>query len=273
LPTIDTLGFHPDCAYVDAQGQLLRSPIGAYHSVLVLWGFLQGMSPQATRSLFQAHVFKHLGYFDLQAAGLNHLVNKGRQCQMPMHRWLAAWQEEGVWMHTINHPKPYVLADVALHCLSQLGIEGVADARDVVENALVRSPCWPVYPEVAQALGLRTAGNYAFKCEHPSAEPGRAVRYIGLDAFIEASFAIYAQHKPGDLTCDRLQAQAFDGLHVVFGELAQPLLTQACSAARERRRPQVLERTGNKVAARAEIKRFDHESVLQLDVWSVWRNA
>jgi hypothetical protein len=231
LPTIDTLGFHPDCAYVDAKGQLLSSPIGAYHSVLVLWGFLQGMSPQATRSLFQAQVFKHLGYFDLQAAGLNHLVNKGRQCQMPMHRWLAAWQEEGVWMHTINHPKPHVLADVALHCLSQLGIEGVTDARDVVENALVRSPCWPVYPEVAQALGLRTAGNYAFKCEHPSDEPGRAVRYIGLDAFIEASFAIYAQYKPGDLTCDRLRAQAFEGLAGFLAEVAPPLDSPAPDAA------------------------------------------
>jgi hypothetical protein len=212
LPTIDTLGFHPDCAYVDAKGQSIDSPIGAYHSVLVLWGFLQSLSPQDTRSLFNAQVFKHLGYFDLHASGMSHLVNKGRQCQMPMHRWLAAWHEEGVWMHTINHPKPRVLAQVALHCLAQLGIAGVAEARDVVDDELARSPCWPVYPEVAQALGLRTPGSYAFKCGHRSADQGHGVKYMGLDAFIEASYAVYARHAPSDLQCERLLAQAFQGL-------------------------------------------------------------
>lgn len=212
LPTIDTPGFHPDCAYVNAKGKSIDSPIGAYHSVLVLWGFLQGLSPQDTRSLFNAQVFNHLGYFDLHASGINHLVNKGRHCEMPMHRWLAAWQEEGVWMHTINHPKPHVLAQVALHCLAQLGIAGVAEARDVVDDDLARSPCWPVYPEVAQALGLRTSGSYAFKCGHRPADQGRGVQYMGLDAFIHASYAIYARHAPSDLQCERLLAQTFKGL-------------------------------------------------------------
>lgn len=231
LPTIDTLGFHPDCAYVSAQGTPVDSPIGAYHSTLVLWGFLQGLSQQATRALFNAKVFRHLGFFDLHAAGVNHLVKKGRQFGLPMHRWLAAWQEEGVWMHTINHPKPPVLADVALHCLGQLGIEGVADARDVVDDELARSPCWPVYPEVAQALGLRTPGSYAFKCAHRPADQGRSVHYIGLDAFIEASYALYARHAPGDLLCDRLQAQAFQSLPAFLAELAAAPVVPAGHAA------------------------------------------
>ncbi len=212
LPTIDTLGFHPDCAYVHVQGKAVDSPIGAYHSVLVLWGFLQGLSVQATRDLFNPQVFQHLGFFDLHAAGVNHLVNKGRQCRMPVHRWLADWQEAGVWMHTINHPKPQVLADVALHCLGQLGIEGVADASDVVDDELARSPCWPVYPEVAQALGLRQSGSYAFKGAHRPLDQGKSVHYMGLDAFIKASFVLYARYALGDLQCDRLQAQAFQTL-------------------------------------------------------------
>lgn len=162
LPTIDTLGFHPDCAYVHVQGKAVDSPIGAYHSVLVLWGFLQGLSVQATRELFVEQVFRHLGYFELQAVGIDQLVNKGRQCGMPIHRWLAQWQESGVWMHTINHPKPHVLADVALHCLDQLGLQGEPEAQAVVLDELALSPCWPVYPAVALALGLRTAGAYAF---------------------------------------------------------------------------------------------------------------
>lgn len=212
LPTIDTLGFHPDCAYVHVLGKAVDSPIGAYHSVLVFWGYLQGLSVKATRDLFKEQVFRHLGFFDLHAAGVNHLVNKGRQCSMPVHLWLADWQKAGVWMHTINHPKPQVLADVALHCLAQLGIAGVADARDVVDDELARSPCWPVYPEVAQALGLRTPGSYAFKGAHRPDDHGKSVHYMGLDAFIQASFALYARYAPGDLQCDRLQAQAFKSL-------------------------------------------------------------
>ena len=136
LPTIDTLGFHPDCAYVYHKGKPVDSPIGAYNSALVLWGFLQDMSTHATRQLFNESVFRHLGYFDLQAVAIDHLVNKGRQCGMPMHRWLADWQESGVWMHSINHPKPHVLADVAMHCLKELGLQGILEARDVVLDEL-----------------------------------------------------------------------------------------------------------------------------------------
>ncbi len=228
LPTIDTLGFHPDCAYVYVQGKAVDSPIGAYHSVLVLWGFLQGLSVQATRDLFNAQVYRHVGFFDLHAAGINHLVNKGRQCSMPVHRWLAAWQESGVWMHTINHPKPQVLADVALHCLAALGIAGVAEARDVVDDELARSPCWPVYPEVAQALGLRKPGSYAFKGAHRPVDQGKSVHYMGLDAFINASFALYARYAPGDLQCDRLQAQAFRSLADFLAQRAAQAV--ACGA-------------------------------------------
>lgn len=219
LPTIDTLGFHPDCSYVYSNGQPIDSPIGAYHSALVLWSYLQGLSPQATRNLFCDPVFRHLGFFDLQAVGIDQLVKKGRQCGMPMHRWLADWQASGVWMHTINHPKLRVLADVALHCLRQLGIEGVVDARDVVEDELARSPCWPVYPEVAKSLGLRDAGGYAFKRAHRPVDKGRTVQYMDLDTFIEGSFAIYARHSPGDLRCDRLQAEAFRNLPQFFGQM------------------------------------------------------
>lgn len=231
LPTIDTLGFHPDCAYVNVQGKVVESPIGAYHSVLVLWGFLQGLSVQDTRALFNAQVFRHLGFFDFHAAGVNHLVNKGRQCSMPLHRWLAAWQESGVWMHTINHPKPQVLADVALHCLGQLGIAGVADACDVVEDELARSPCWPVYPDVAQALGLRTPGSYAFKSAHRPVDQGKSVNYMGLDAFIEASFALYARYAPVDLACDRLQAQAFQSLPAFLAQCAAQAVADGAAVA------------------------------------------
>jgi hypothetical protein len=222
LPTMDTLGFHPDCAYVFAQGKPVDSPIGAYHSALVLWGFLQGLSQQATRGLFTAQVFRHLGYFELQAVGINHLVHKGRQCGMPMHRWLAQWQESGVWMHTINHPKPYVLADIALHCLQQLGLQGEPDARDLVQDELALSPCWPVYPAVAQALGLHTAGGYAFKSRRSLRRHGKPVHFMGLDAFIEASYALYARYAPGELDCDRLQAQAFAQLPDLLARGPEP---------------------------------------------------
>jgi hypothetical protein len=176
-------------------------------------------------------VFRHVGFFDLHAAGINHLVNKGRQCSMPVHRWLAAWHESGVWMHTINHPKPQVLADVALHCLAALGIAGVADARDVVADELARSPCWPVYPEVAQALGLRTPGSHAFKGAHRPVDQGKSVHYMGLDAFIQASFALYARYAPGDLQCDRLQAQAFKSLPDFLAQRAAQTMADGAAVA------------------------------------------
>lgn len=236
LPTIDTLGFHPDCAYVWKNGVAVDSPIGPYHSALVLWAHRQGFDVQRTLALFRPEVFAHLGYFDYQAAGINHLVNKGRDCAMPMATWLAKWQAGGVWMHTINHPRMHVLADVALHCLGLLGAVGAPGASAVVSDDLARSACWPVYPAVAQALGLKEAGGYHFKCPHrpaavvpksekqkglfskaspDTAEPAEVkdtVRYLGLQVFVQQSLAGYANAEPGILVCDRLDSDAFQTL-------------------------------------------------------------
>jgi hypothetical protein len=216
LPTIDTLGFHPDCSYVWQGGHVVDSPIGPYHSALVLWAHRQGFDVQHTLALFRREVFAHLGYFDFHAAGINHMVSKGRDCAMPMAAWLARWQAGGVWMHTINHPRLPVLADVVQHCLGVLGIKGAADARAVVPDELAHSACWPVYPAVAEALGLAGEGSYHFKCQRSPALHGKPVKYLGLEEFVAQSLALYARQSPGALVCDRLEAEAFKTLAVAL---------------------------------------------------------
>ncbi len=223
LPTIDTLGFHPDCAYVWHNGRVADSPIGPYHSALVLWAHGQGYGLQRTLALFRPEVFAHLGYLDYHAAGINHLVNKGRDCAMPMATWLAKWQAAGVWMHTINHPRLGVLADVALHCLGLLGIQGVADAATVVPDELAHSACWPVYPAVADALGLVGQGGYHFKCTRAPGLHGKPVSYLALEEFVAQSLALYARCAAGTLVCDRLEANAFRTLAAALPQwLGQP---------------------------------------------------
>ena len=209
LPTLDTLGFHPDCAYVWRNGRTVDSPVGPYHSALVLWAYRQGFDVQRTLALFRSDVFAHLGYFDYHIAGINHLVNKGRDCAMPTASWLASWQARGAWMHTINHPRLSALADVALHCLGLLGIQGAADAYTVIPDELANSACWPVYPAVACALGLKGQGSYFFKLARAPGLHGKSVKYLELDEFVAQSLALYSCHAPDTLVCDRLEAEAF----------------------------------------------------------------
>lgn len=210
LPTIDTLGFHPDCAYVSVNNQTLKSPTGAYHSALVLWAYGQGYGVDQTLALFREDVFRHLQYFDYADVGVEHLVTRSFGYGVPVADWLPRWHRRGVWMHTINHPKLYVLSDVALFCLQQVGLQGVADAHEVLPDGLALSACWPVYPPIAQALGVE--GSYSFKCESRLAPAGKSVHYLDLREFVERSLAIYARYRPHALVCDRLQAPQFVGL-------------------------------------------------------------
>ncbi len=197
-PPVNFHAFHPDCVLASRKdtGHPVHSALGDYNSALALFGYTEGMGVEETVGMFRASVYQRAGYFDAWASSQQALLVVGRQFDFPFEKLYRSWTQRGVFMHTINHPKLFVLADLAAEIMHRLGIE--VDARLVesyVPDELLSSCVWPLYPELGRAMSL--PGSYLFKA---------GTRLYDLHAFVEDSFGRYAAHPRNQITCPRLHA-------------------------------------------------------------------
>ncbi|MEP7156831.1 MAG: GSCFA domain-containing protein [Betaproteobacteria bacterium] len=211
MPRITSSMFHPDSDYVEhAGGRHMLGPLGGYHSVIVFYGWQNGLSARETLGLFREDVFRALGYFDYARAATASLLAEGERTGISLAPLVERWSRQGCWMYSINHPKPFVLADVARLVLARENIATLPGADVFVEDVMSTEPAWPVYPEVASRFGFE--GSYLFK--YPADPVNRAmdVLMLTLPQFIEASYAVYAAWPKDTLTCPRLSLPAFADL-------------------------------------------------------------
>jgi hypothetical protein len=206
IPCVVFPGFHPDIVYAVHEGQSVPSPIGGYHSSLVLYGWKKGLTPKKVQGLFCKETYRHLGFFSYIDASTAALRREGQLCEMPLDKLLDRWMKGGCFMHSINHPKIHVLADMAEAALAKAGLQPVRMAAEFVHDNLLNSAVWPVYPEFADVFGW--TGSYYFK-QANSPTAAREVRLLDLDEYIERSFEIYGRYDRDRLTAPRLSSQPY----------------------------------------------------------------
>lgn len=204
-PWILFRGFHPDCTYLFHKGAPIPGAAGPLQSAIALAGRLEGLPQARTLKLYNAYVYARLGYFDAHAAALALMREEWTALGLDASLWLTP--QARPFMHTVNHPVPAVLEDVARQLLAGAGFP-VADPAALPPDRLVGGGTWPVYPEIAERLGL---------------EGGTAYRRPGLpDAPLQAAVeAAYAG----------LDAALADGF--VFDEAASPLIARARGLIRD----------------------------------------
>ncbi|WP_110350147.1 WcbI family polysaccharide biosynthesis putative acetyltransferase [Methylobacterium sp. B4] len=203
IPTIVFPAFHPDIVYIGHKGGLFGSPMGDYHSALIVYGFARGFSVDEIVSLFRADVFARLGYLDGWFAARDSLLAMSRTHGFDLDRLFAGWMRRGCFMHTINHPKLFVLGDLAREALTRAGIPArAATCEDYLPDPLSGS-IWPVYPEIAARIGV--TGSTTFKPPLGGlnflVDAGRC---IDLRAMVESSLAIYAHTPKIAQHCERV---------------------------------------------------------------------
>jgi hypothetical protein len=114
-------------------------------------------------------------------------------------------------MYTINHPKIFVLLTL---CRLALAAGGLIDPQtpipDDVDDYLSRQYTWPVYPALAQRLGI--SGSTLFARGLTGLAEGQS-RNITLIDFIAGCYKFYVDTEKSVLrvgsvaaACDRLQA-------------------------------------------------------------------
>lgn len=207
FPTILFPAYHPDMVYAGAVAQLsalklARSPLGQYHSAIALCAHRLGLDVAQTVTLYREEVFSRVGYLSAWDTAVRDLLTSASQIGFRLDGEMVRWARRGSFMHGINHPKSFVIGDLARRLLDESGLapEPVA-VEDYLGDELARDVVWPIYPDIAETYGL--SGSYLFK-----ARPrGRAFPALyDLTGFVGASFALYGQADHASRACARVDA-------------------------------------------------------------------
>ena len=191
LPPIIFSGFHPDSIYWSDCPKLSSSAVGPYHSRVIVAGYLGTLSVSETATLFNRLVYQRLGYFDAFGASVTFITGIFRTYGIDLKYFLDRWISRGCFMHSVNHPKSFVLGDLALAGCQIAGLLPVEDdaARfEMLPDSLAHHPKFPLLPEIAENIGLR--GHKLFKA-HSSPLDGSRVELLSIEEFIERSFGAY----------------------------------------------------------------------------------
>jgi hypothetical protein len=211
FPLVVFNAYHPDLILISDRSKgnrLVNCPTGPYHSALALFAYRAGLPVEAALRLFRREVFAALGYFELWQGAAEALLEGGRQFGLDLSAELLRWARRGCFMYSINHPKPYVLYDVARQLLQGVGRpSGPIDFDTYAVDDIVRGYVFPVYPEIAELYGI--SGSYIFKTSH--FRLSRSVgRFWDLRGYVEDCYRIYAQHRPDQLVNERVQGWLAD---------------------------------------------------------------
>ena len=200
-PDICFTAYHPDLVYIPRNtppfDSMVNSPVGHYHSALAFLCYSLGLDVEQTVARFNEKIFARLGYLAnaFWTSSAQGLLDSGRAAQFPLEPYFRSWVRRGCFMYSVNHPKLFVLADLAAGALASCGV--TTNPRlcdDYVPDHVKMGPVWPVYPEVAVRFGLD--GCYRYKGVSAAGRPGP---YFDLKEFIQASFAIYRNYRPAEI--------------------------------------------------------------------------
>lgn len=207
VPSIVFSAFHPDMVYAGSASDLAAlklapSPLGQYHSAIVLTARRLRLDAAQTVALFREDVFARLGYLDHWDPAVRELSAASAQVGFSLDRELTRWARRGAFMHLMNHPKAFVLGDIARRLLREASLSPEpVEVEDYLGDELTQDVIWPIYPPVAAQFGL--TGSYLFKARATGA--AFPVLY-DLPGFVAASFALYEGMPAANLHCPRVEA-------------------------------------------------------------------
>jgi Polysaccharide biosynthesis enzyme WcbI len=208
LPSFLFSAFHPDIVFATrieadggTNGDCLQSPLGDYQSALTIYGYLRGLTVGKTVALFNQDIYDALGYTNMWAEAESFLISEWQRHGWRIEDFYMRWVRRGVFMHSSNHPKLYVLADIARMILvrAQVAFEDYA-VEECLADALLTSAIWPVYPPIADAYGVQ--GSMIFRrriqCEFDNL-------FQTLPQFVSFSHDLLKTVPRSELDCPRVR--------------------------------------------------------------------
>lgn len=200
VPNVRFFGFHPDILHVSFTdgGTLQTGAAGPYNSAIVLAGWKLGLDEDQIVARFTRETCAALGYSGFWGQALVELKRRvdlsdfdWGEVYLPLARGTA-------FMLTDNHPRLDVMVHLARLAGARLGAEEEAVRfpweQVIPDGLLATSEVWPVYPGVAEPLGLR--GGHVWRTG--------AGELLDLRTFVRRSLETYAIVDPATLVAPEL---------------------------------------------------------------------
>jgi hypothetical protein len=204
-PVVAFSAYHPDLVFLTHKstgGNFGAGPVGEYNSWIAAWSFFHGLSVSDALKLYRSEVFEAIGYYDFLPESDRFMLSQLETVGWP-ESLLRKWAAQGVFMHSVNHPKITVLRDIAACLLQKAGLEVKPDWQVTeIADYLADDARWPVYPPIAQHLGVPVGPMDFFVPKRLVRERGCA-SVFGLEEFVSRSFDAFARYRE-DLNCARL---------------------------------------------------------------------
>lgn len=194
IPLLSFFGYHPDCLHLThPDGGEVQSAVGPYCSSIVTWGWAHGMGVDDVVARFTPAVMEGLGHTTAWAGAMGRMRTIVGRSDLDLARLHLPLVRGGCFMLTDNHPRVRALVQVARLVAEQLGADPDRVAvpwEDVIPDGLLATAAvWPVYPPVAESLGL--VGSYVWRT--PDGE------LIGLREFVGRTLELLAPIDPAQV--------------------------------------------------------------------------
>ncbi|MFW2545259.1 WcbI family polysaccharide biosynthesis putative acetyltransferase [Primorskyibacter sp. 2E107] len=171
-------GFHPDAVPIRKDESGTRVLEGM-HSRIAHRGFKQGRSAEDIIGDFSEITYRELGYYDFFHTEQTRFLERFKANGLDLTPAFRDWMLRGPFMHTTNHPKSYVIFDLAVALCRREGWKVDEDLirfwRPLAEDFLINDMVWPVYPELAEEVGFEGSTLFRFPREN---------KVLTLEAFV-----------------------------------------------------------------------------------------
>ena len=191
FPVIAFSAYHPDLTFVrgrrkGGEFETVSSPLSGYHSLISIFGYALGISLEDILTFYHSGVYSRLGYFNQWDEARRQLLHEGSDSGMPLHDMFEQWAKGDAFMHSSNHPSLRVVEDIARELLRRVGLRPSVDSiHSIAADPLRAMPIWPIYPEIAERLGLR--GSMMFKRHEPETA-------LSLTELVTSSYECFAAY-------------------------------------------------------------------------------
>ena len=155
IPMIGFAAFHPDiCFAVNAETGIATQQV--FNSAIGGWAYLQGMQASEAATLFNAQNYQALGYFNAWNRSVTYLRDAFARSDLApdFAAFFYAVKRDGRFMQTFNHPTPRAITVLCTLICKYCGLQPVSNEPISRGSSPASRLVWPVYPEIAQALGV-----------------------------------------------------------------------------------------------------------------------
>jgi hypothetical protein len=185
-PQIFFQAFHPDIVMFSANGVSIKCMESVYHSNIALWAWTHKIPIERAVKLFNENTLNDLGYLGCWQNSVEQLKNDIENCGLDFDLFFNAVKRQGVFMHSHNHAKLSPIVHLARQLACKLGAPANfvnEPIEDFIEDPLVFDNVWPVYPAIADVLGV--PGCFRWKT--------RTKKCSSLQNYLEISYHDYDQ--------------------------------------------------------------------------------